>query len=101
MTGNGITRHLGKRSQTAVLLLINLCRVWNVRQDMRFGQLGRKNFELRELRSLLRRMHCSWWNTPAPFGIELHSTKRIRDDSSIDRFGRMTCPPADDVTAQP
>ena len=47
----------------------------------------------------LWRMDRSLWNGPAFLRIESHPAKGIGHHVAIDRLRRMTCPPADDVTA--
>src|SRR4051812_19472294 len=46
-------------------------------------------------------MNCSFRNGPPFLGIEPHTAERICYHVTVDRLRRMTCPPANDVTAQP
>src|SRR5882757_3066176 len=54
----------------------------------------------------LKRLSFFWsifafGDNPAFLPIESHSGKGIGHHVTLDRFGRMTCPPTDDVTAEP
>src|SRR5450755_3938564 len=84
----------------AVALLINFGRVRNERENVRFGQLARKNFESRQEHSFFGRMDRSLRNEPPAIRIKFHSTKGVGDDAPFDWLRRMTRPPAHDVAAQ-
>src|SRR5690349_17975379 len=67
---------------------------------MSFGEFVRENFKASKLATLFRRVDGAFRNRPSFLGIKAHSAKGVGYDRSIDWLRWMTCPPANDVTAQ-
>ena len=94
-------QNLSARSETMVLLLVDLCRTRHERQNVLGQQLVRIESQRGERLGELRRMHGPGRHRPGIFRRTDRLLKMVRDHRAANRLGRVRRPPTDHVAGEP